>query len=95
MSTRYEYVTPLHRSFESNEFTARIVFVPASRSGPPESPKQTPPSLACSLMKLSLIRAAKRVQGAVVVVSIFVNPLQFGAGEDLDRYPRDLDAEQT
>jgi pantoate--beta-alanine ligase len=37
----------------------------------------------------SLIRHARELAD-VVVVSVFVNPLQFGPGEDLDRYPRTL-----
>jgi pantoate--beta-alanine ligase len=37
---------------------------------------------------LSLIRAARR-SCDVVVVTLFVNPTQFGAGEDLESYPRD------
>ncbi len=38
---------------------------------------------------LSLIRRA-RVENGLVVVSMFVNPTQFGPGEDLERYPRPI-----
>jgi pantoate--beta-alanine ligase len=41
---------------------------------------------------LALVRRAAELSDTVVV-SVFVNPLQFGAGEDLDRYPRDLTAD--
>jgi pantoate--beta-alanine ligase len=38
---------------------------------------------------LSLVREARRMCD-VVVVSVFVNPAQFGPGEDYEKYPRDL-----
>ena len=41
---------------------------------------------------LALVDRAREIAD-VVVVSIFVNPLQFGPNEDLDRYPRDLAAD--
>jgi pantoate--beta-alanine ligase len=43
---------------------------------------------------LALVARARELAD-VVVVSIFVNPLQFGPAEDLDRYPRDLDADRA
>ena len=39
---------------------------------------------------LALVRRA-RAENPFVAVSIFVNPLQFGPGEDYERYPRDLE----
>ncbi len=41
---------------------------------------------------LRLVSRARDL-GGLVIVSVFVNPLQFGPGEDLDRYPRTLDAD--
>ena len=42
---------------------------------------------------LSLIRQARK-HCSIVVVSIFVNPLQFGPAEDLKKYPREMKADE-
>ena len=43
---------------------------------------------------VSLVEQARQ-HGQPIVASIFVNPLQFGPGEDFERYPRTLDADCT
>lgn len=43
---------------------------------------------------LSLIKCSKK-ENDITVVSIFVNPLQFGKNEDLDRYPRDFERDKN
>ncbi len=43
---------------------------------------------------MAIVRSAV-MENDLTVVSIFVNPTQFGPGEDLDKYPRDLDADIT
>ncbi|WP_191602140.1 pantoate--beta-alanine ligase [Marinomonas algicola] len=43
---------------------------------------------------MSLIRRAKN-EGDVIVASIFVNPMQFGVSEDIERYPRTLVEDQA
>ncbi|MEU0953784.1 pantoate--beta-alanine ligase, partial [Streptomyces niveus] len=73
------------------------------RDRPPAAQGPAPASRTAVVMTMgalhdghaALVRAARAHVGEAgsVVVTVFVNPLQFGAGEDLDRYPRTLDSD--
>lgn len=43
---------------------------------------------------LSLVRLSKQ-QNDITIMSIFVNPIQFGPNEDYDRYPRDFERDKS
>jgi pantoate--beta-alanine ligase len=65
----------------------------AARHGLPSPVVLVPTMGALHAGHRALLRRASELcmPNGSVVVSVFVNPLQFGAGEDLDRYPRSLD----
>jgi pantoate--beta-alanine ligase len=90
---------PRGRGYTAGQLTvhdepARLTEVTTALRGAGRKVTLVPTMGALHAGHVELIRHARRAPGAsVTVVSIFVNPLQFGEGEDLDQYPRTLEAD--